>query len=213
MTITLGTITTKTFRCAIYQDDDGQRVFYTACAEIDADGANGQNGNPVAYRSDDKGLDALSSGGLSIDRSGKVVCSEEGSQDVAILGAGNEPVVLPDGTVPSQTWYVIPGKKLNDPAAFLDATTVPYVVVPPLVVHNTVGAVRGCKARVTWKGRVLECVVGDRGGLNRVGEISIAAAAKLGIPTSPRDGGVDGADVLYEVWPGVATPGYVLQPT
>jgi flavin-dependent dehydrogenase len=39
----LGTITDEGFTCTIHEDDDG-RVHFVADADIDADGANGQNG-------------------------------------------------------------------------------------------------------------------------------------------------------------------------
>lgn len=46
----------------VLQDDDG-RVHWQSGAAVDADGSNGQNGNPFAYRKDDKGLDALANAG------------------------------------------------------------------------------------------------------------------------------------------------------
>jgi hypothetical protein len=40
---TIGVIVNEGFSCKITEDSDG-RVFFTADADIDADGANGQNG-------------------------------------------------------------------------------------------------------------------------------------------------------------------------
>jgi hypothetical protein len=54
----LGKIDMEKYVCKIVEDDDG-RVHYTAGATIDADGANGQDGGPVAYRVDDSGSDAV----------------------------------------------------------------------------------------------------------------------------------------------------------
>jgi hypothetical protein len=43
----LGIITAENFACTIFEDSD-KRVHYTADADIDADGANGQNNAPAA---------------------------------------------------------------------------------------------------------------------------------------------------------------------
>jgi hypothetical protein len=200
----------------VYQDDDTDqeegRVFFTAHCEIDADGANGQEGKPVAYRADDTGSEALENGGMERTADGRVTYTDP-STDTAILGADGLPKIYPDGMVASKTWYVVPDVALDDPRAYLDAETVPYIVINPLVMHQTRSPVRGCFARVTWRGTSVNCVVGDLSGDHRIGEISIAAARALGIPNlSPRNGGVSAAEVVYEVWPGQAAPGFVLQP-
>lgn len=96
--------------------------------------------------------------------------------------------------------------------AYVDSETIPYVVVPPLIVQQTAGIVRGCKARITWNGKSVDCVVADRGPKGKIGEISIAAARAVGLHESPKNGGTDEPQVLYELWPGVAAPGFVLQP-
>jgi hypothetical protein len=206
----LGTIDGEGFACAVFQAADG-RVFFTADADIDADGANGQNGASAAYRSDDSGSEALANGGMRLE-AGKVVCAQPLARDVVILDADNQPKVFANGIVASKTWYRDRSKAPADPAAYVDAETVPYIVVPPLVVQATAGVVRGCKARVTWQGKSVDCVVADRGPTTKIGELSIAAARALGMPSSPRAGGVDAAEVLYELWPGTAAPGFMLQP-
>jgi len=206
----IGVITNEGFSCKITEDDDG-RVFFTADADIDADGANAQNGAPAAYKTDDTGTEYLANGGMKIVK-GKVICAKSWARDIVILDADNEPKVFPGGIIASMTWYRYPGKARNDPAAYVDSETVPYIVVPPLVIQSTAGIVRGCKAQVTWQGKTVDCVVADRGPSRKVGELSIAAARALGLPFSPRNGGTEKPDVLYQLWPGVAAPGFVLQP-
>jgi hypothetical protein len=206
---TLGTITNEGYACTILEDDDG-RVFYTADGDIDADGANGQNGGPAAYRSDDKGTESLANGGMAI-HNGKVICAESWARDIVILGPDNEPKVFPGGIIASLTWYRHPGKLASDPAAYVDAETVPYIVVPPLIIQATTGVVRGCKARVTRGDRSVDCVVADKGPSKKIGELSIAAARTIGLPSSPRHGGTDKPELLYELWPGVPASGFVLQ--
>lgn len=208
---TIGTITNEGYSCKITEEDDG-RVHFVADADIDADGANGQNGGPAAYKADDSGTEFLANGGMKIVH-GKVICAKPWARDIVILDVDNEPKVFPGGIIASITWYRHPGKARSDPSAYVDSETVPYIVVPPLVVQKTAGVVRGCRARATWKGRSVDCVVADKGPSNKIGELSIAAARSIGLPPSPRNGGTEKPEVLYELWPGVAAPGYVLQPS
>lgn len=204
----LGVITNRTdqgkvlFVSDIREDDDG-RVYFTADADIDADGANGQHGKQAAYMVGDAGSELLVNGGMGM-RSGKVVIMQSWARDNVILDTDNEPKVFPGGIIGCRTSYKHPGMSSKDPAAFIDAEVVPYVVVPPLIVHETAGIVLGCRARVSWNGKSVDCVVADKGPAKKTGEISIAAARALGIPASPRHGGREVADVLYELWPGVA---------
>lgn len=210
MTRVLGTITNESFSSVITEEADG-RVHYMADADIDADGANGLHGGPPAYRVYDTGSEFLANGGMKMFGE-KVVCDKSWARSIVILDTDNEPKVFPGGTIASTTWYAHPGKSKNDPAAYVDAETVPYIVVPPLVVQKTTGIVRGCKARASWNGKSVDCVVADKGPTGKIGELSIAAARALGIPSSPRNGGTEKPEVLYELWPGIAAPGYVLQP-
>jgi Fungal chitosanase of glycosyl hydrolase group 75 len=207
----LGVISGEGFSCTIFADED-ERVHFTADADIDADGANGQNGGPAAYMVDDRGTEALANGGMKMSH-GKVVCAHSWARDIVILDSDNEPKVFPGGIIASTTWYVVPGGPRGDPAAYVDAETVPYIVVPPLIVQKTAGVVRGCRARATWRGRSVDGVVADKGPRDRIGELSIAAARALGMASSPRAGGTERAEVLYELWPGIAADGFVLQPS
>lgn len=205
------TITAEGFTCNLLREVDksGQeRIAFLADADIDADGANGQHGAQAAYIIGDKGSEYLANGGL--DLKGKI--AQPWARDIFILGEDNQPKGFPGGILASTTWYRHRGKSMTDPAAYLDSMTVAYIVVPPIVISHTTGVVRGCRARVTWKGKSIDCVVGDKGPRNRIGELSIAAARLLGMPDSPRTGGITQAEALYELWPGQPAPGYELQP-
>ncbi|MBI6855918.1 hypothetical protein YA0002_24445 [Pseudomonas cichorii] len=199
----LGIISGDGYKCEIFEE--GGRVFFTADADIDADGANGQNGGPAAYMVDDTGTEYLANGGMK-RVGGKVICAAHWARSIVILGSDNEPKIFPGGVIASTTWYRVPGKALDDPAAYVDSETVPYIVVPPLIVQKTVGVVRGCLARATWNGKSVDCVVADLGPKNRVGELSIALARELGINPSPRNGGLSKPEILYELWPGMPVP-------
>lgn len=206
----LGIISGEGFKSVISEDADG-RVHFVANADIDADGANGQSGGPAAYKVDDSGTEYLANGGMKINN-GKVVCAHDWARSIVILDDDNEPKVFPGGVIASITWYCYPGKDIDDPTAYVDSETIPYIVVPPLIIQETKGIVCGCLARVTYNQQSVDCVVADRGPSGKIGELSIAAAKAIGIPSSPRNGGLAEAAVLYELWPGIAAPGFVLQP-
>lgn len=186
---------------SVWQDDDG-RVHFFADADIDADGANGQNGAIAAYRSDNKGSEDLRNGGM-IRVDGTVEWLAQWGRYIALSGPDGRPLVLPNGVIPSKTAYRWNGMSSFDPAAYVDAETVPYVVISPLIRQKARGIVLGCKAVVTWDGYSTEAVVADIGPRNRIGEISIECARRLHIPSSPRTGGMEDRTVKYELWPDV----------
>lgn len=207
----LATITAEGFTSQILREvsKSGQeRIAFLADADIDADGANGQHSAPAAYVIGDKGTEYLANGGL--DLRGKI--AQPWARDIFILGPDNQPLVFPGGILASTTWYRHRGVPMSYPAAYLDSETEDYIVVPPIIISHTTGIVRGCRARVTYKGKSIDAVVGDKGPRNRIGELSISLARKLGIPSSPKKGGLETAELLYELWPGQPAPGYELQP-
>ena len=207
---TIGTIENEGYKCVV-KEDDTNRVFFTADGDIDADGANGQGGGPAAYKTDNSGTEDLANGGMA-RKNGKVICAQNWARDIVILGPDNEPKVFPGGIIASKTWYRHKDKGVGDPAAYVDSETVPYIVVPSLIIQGTAGVVRGCKARVTRGSKSVDCVVADKGPRNKIGELSIAAARALGLNPSPRHGATEKAELLYELWPGIAASGYELQP-
>lgn len=185
-----------------------ERVWFKAGASIDADGANGQNDRPVAYNDTDTGSDKLSNGGMMIVKATGKVVGIPGKNAQAILGADGNPRIYPGGVIGSPTSYKFPGKNADELDAYVDAETVPYVVVFWAIIKGTIGKVMGCKARLTYKGNSVDCVVADSSSGHRAGEISIEAARQLGIPSSPRNGGIAEPEILYEIWPGQGVDGF-----
>jgi hypothetical protein len=187
---------------SVQQDPDG-RVFWTSGAAIDADGSNGQNGKGFAYQANDKGLDALASAGYI---KSKANGGGPNSWGTVLIDRGDGTPLDDGGGVNwySSTTYAWKGRPV--PTRYVDATTVPYVVVNPHVRKNAVGIVIGCRARITYKGTTIDAVVADVSRPQDIGELSIAAAVALGFTkaqTSPRTGGV-GSGVTFEFWPGQA---------
>ena len=88
----------------------------------------------------------------------------------------------------------------------LNAETLPFIVVPPQVILSVGALVMGCRAVVSFQGIQIEAVVGDCGPPTKIGEASIECARRLGIPSSPINGGLeqkDPRDVTYTIYPGV----------
>jgi len=80
-----------------------------------------------------------------------------------------------------------------------------YIVLPPQVIKAVAPIVLGCKAEVlnTITGLWTPAVVGDVGPHSKIGEISIATAEAIGVPSSPTTGGISDRVIYYRVYPGV----------
>ncbi len=145
------------------------------------------------------------------------VISEDGCEsfiadcDIDCDGSGGNP----DGDPYFQpdTSYHYRGKALN-------AYKVPFIVVPESIVRAVPGIVLGCRARLTYLKTTIstDCIVGDIGPSFKLGEASPAAAHRVGMPSSPIDGGDDDYNsCLFEIWPGQTTVidgvAYPLQPS
>lgn len=175
----------------VVQDDDG-RVHYTAAGRIDADGAY------RAYHPDNKsGLDDLRNAGAPGNWYG-IVCAPNGGLPWIQGQADPAP-----GFYVSATAYQWPDFAPSDPSRYVDSESVPYIVVSPLIRNAAKGVVLGCKARVTYKGKSVDAVVADIGPRKKIGELSIAAAKAVGIPSSARSGGEERQIVEYEFFPDV----------
>ena len=93
-----------------------------------------------------------------------------------------------------------------------------YIVVPPAIRDGVKGVVMGCMAQVTntLNGRHTAAVVGDIGPHKKLGEISCACAAAIGLNPSPVDGGIDEHVIEYIIFPDVPAivngKQYTLQP-
>ncbi len=193
----LATLTGEGYRSDIIEDDDG-RVHFKGDLDIDADGAY------RAYHPDNRsGLDDLRNAHTGSDwygcvtRHGSPVI--QGPDDPApgfYVSATSLHLAHDDGSQRDET----------DPRRYVDAESVPFIVVPPQIIRGVAGVVLGCKARITdtRTGRSVECVVADSGPRSKDGEASIAAAKALGINASALTGGEDDPVFLYELWPGIA---------
>lgn len=168
------------------QDPETLIISWHSGTDIDADGSNGQNGGPFAYRFDNKGLDLLANAGWP----------HGGWRSIFQTDIDGHPKTDGKGNIFSMTSYTPP----------VDAWAIPYAVVNPTVRRNAKGVVLGCHAVITYESVSVHAVVADVGPGNKIGEMSVAAAGMLRIPGNPRTGGVD-SGVTWYLYPG--TPAVV----
>lgn len=170
----------------IWSIDGGAAILFRTGMTIDADGA------PNAYNPSNTGLDDLANAG------------EPGRWDGVVSDRGGKPFVQgPGDPFPgfyvSQTALVDWSKERTDPARYVDAAKIPYIVLPGELSHQF-GARLGDFAVVVnvHRGTAANAIFADIGTL---GEGSIALADKIGVWSDAREGGTRGG-ILYLVYPG-----------
>lgn len=170
----------------VWQLPDKSAFFFSSGMTIDADGA------PNAYNPENTGLDDLSNAGIPGHWDGIV---QDQNGDLAVQRA-DDPY---PGYYVSCTSLVDRTKSRLDPRRYVDASRVPYVVLPGDLARQA-GARLGDFAVVVnmrdskWS----FAIFADVGTL---GEGSIALADNLGIWSDARRGG-RGGGLLYLVFPG-----------
>src|SRR5215211_3565387 len=184
---------------------DGSYTTSPAGMTIDGDGANGQTGGVPVYAP--KGfqpapLDFLANAGKPGNWFGIVTdTGEKDGKPVKQNASGPAP-----GAFVSATSYRWPELARIDPLAYVDAASVPYIVLPSHWRRLAIGVVLGCRATVedTKTGKVLEAAgVLDFGPRGQVGEASIACAKFFDIPSSPKHGGTTEKRFIYTFFPGI----------
>jgi len=179
--------------CAVLQYHD-KRVVFTADADIDADGS------PRAYDPiGDKGLDALANAGHKGNWWSLVTDTGYPDGD-PVIQSSSDPA---PGFYISTTSYQWSQFGRLDPLRYVDAGTVPFIVVEGYIRRRAKGVVLGCRARVTNEknGMFVDAVVADLGPLTKIGELSIAAAKAIGVDSDARTGGESEHVITYELWP------------
>ena len=187
------------------QNSDGSYTTSPAGMMIDADGANGQTGGVPVYAP--KGftpapLDFLANAGGPGDWFGVVTdTGEDDGTPVKQKASGPAP-----GAFVSATSYRWPELARIDPLAYVDAASVPYIVLPSHWRQEAIGVVLGCKATVedTKTGKILNAAgVLDFGPRTKLGEASVACAKFFGVPSSAKDGGTSEKRFIYTFFPGI----------
>ena len=170
----------------IWKLPDSSAFFFVSGMMIDADGA------PNAYNADDMGLDELSNAGEPGNWQG-VIQDKDGNP---IVQGSDDPY---PGYYISCTSLFDRTKAPLDPARYVDASKIPYIVLPGEL-ERQVGVRTGDFAFVVnlRNGRSSYAIFADTGAL---GEGSIALAENLEISSDARRGGARGG-ILYLVFPG-----------
>ena len=160
--------------------------FFEAGMTIDADGA------PNAYNAENTGLDDLANAGDPTHWDG-LVANRDG---VPFIQGPDDPF---PGYYVSCTALTDRSKSQTDPARYVDASKIPYIVLPGSLAREA-GARLGDFAVVTntRNGKSSYAIFADIGTL---GEGSIALADNLGIWSNAREGGTRGG-IIFQVFPG-----------
>jgi hypothetical protein len=163
--------------------------FYESGMTIDADGA------PNAYHPDNSGLDDLENAGAPGNWQG---LAKDANGEPFIQGA-DDPF---PGYYVSATALADHSKAVNDPARYVDASKIPFVVLPGGMARQ-MGARPGDFAAVfnQRNGKSSYAIFGDVGPHDRIGEGSVALAENLGIRSNARNGGAH-RGILYLLFPG-----------
>lgn len=173
----------------IWQLPENAAFFFVAGMAIDADGA------PNAYNPQDTGIDDLKNAG------------EPGNWNALAKDDDGQPLIQgPDDPFPgfyiSTTALSDHTKPATDPSRYVDATKIPYIVLPAGN-NRQYGLRTGDFAFVANQrnGKTSFAIFADVGPPDSIGEGSIALAENLGVRSSPRRGGTrDG--ILYVVFAG-----------
>lgn len=193
----------------LYQHEPDGSYLVHCGLNIDGDGANGISGGIACYVPVGSGLpnlDYLANAGHPGNWWG-IYCNG----GIPVLQDASMPV---PGAYISTTSLQLHQHPANRPERYIDAVAVPFIVVPKKFIDAVPGIVLGCRATAEYKGVIIEAVSADVGP--DFGEGSIALAKALGIPGSPKSGGVTGG-VIMRIYPG--TPAvvngitYALQPS
>jgi hypothetical protein len=166
--------------------------FYKSGLAIDADGAF------RAYHPNNRlGLDSLDHAGHEGNWWALVTENEKPSGRPVVQSASDP---APGFYVSTTALYDRDNPNPHDPHRYVDAATIPYVVLNPIALNY---AKLGDFATVInlQNGKISAAIVADESARNLpVGEGSIALAQALGIDANPRTGGKNG-DVVYLVYP------------
>jgi hypothetical protein len=176
----------------VFQDNDPKaRIHFLADLDVDADGA------PDAYRLDNNPKLALD----DIHASAGYPHGNWWDVIVRDLVNPDRPFVDENGFCISMTSYQRSGFDIMDRRRYLDASLIPFSVIPEFIRKVAKGTVLGCYSRVTdiTNGKSLAMVTGDESGFS-IGEVSLAGAQFFNKLFSPRNGD-ERKIYLYEFFP------------
>lgn len=176
-------------KTAIYKDTIANSIYFTSGMNIDADGSP-RAYHPVA----DSGSDHLANAGHKGNWWG--IVTENGEP---VIQGKDDPA---PGFYVSCTSLQDAAKKLTDPARYVNADSVPYIVLPNnkiLLAEIKMGDI--AKVKNLRNGRTSYAICADTGSKDKIGEGSVFLARELGINASPKTGGIRDS-ISYVVFAG-----------
>jgi hypothetical protein len=182
----------------------GNKIDFVCDFDIDADGAF------KAYNQNNKiALDYLANGGEPGNWRALVTDNGKKTGNPIVQGSNNPA----PGYYISATTYENPGFLRTDPRRYVDASSIPYIVVPngKSLFRKKFGNQLGALARVTnlRNGKTAFAVVADLGPRTKLGEGSIYLAYLLGLNGSPKGGGTEAYQIKYEILLNVKIKGII----
>lgn len=178
--------------------EDPKSFFYMSKMSVDADGA------PTAYHQDNsKALDYLGNAG----KPGNwfALITDTGKADGTPLVQGpNDPA--PGYYISATSLVMDPKLPESNPKRFVDASTIPYIALPPELRRKDRAALGDVAAVINPKnGKVKYAIFADVGSTGHLGEGSVWLANELQdnpvANPSAKKGGFDGG-IIYVVFPG-----------
>ena len=172
--------------------------FFTAAMSVDADGA------PRAYHPARPGRPSGSPPGLDDLRN----AGRPGHWFGILTDASGRPLVQ-GASDPAPGFYISPTSLTNraradarDPRHYIDATKIPYVVLPPAAMHAANARLGDIAAVFNRRNdQLVHAIFADIGPKVHIGEGSVALAKALGLPSDPKAGGVSDRILVYVVFP------------
>ena len=178
----------------VYETTDVAAAVFRGKMAICADGA------PKAYnRNDTIGLDYLANAG----RPGNWWALVTDQSGVPVVQGENDPA---PGYFVSTTALVNPNTPPNKPSHFIDASTIPFIVLPShrFGQFTTSRALRLGDVGVAYNidsGKICFAQFAELGPADKIGEASIALANALGVDSNPKKGGTSSRQIIYVVFP------------
>lgn len=191
---------------------DGINIYYSpnrlvilaSPMDVDADGS------PNAYNPQNTGLDYNQN---AKDEQGRWVGIALDINGNPFIQDSNDPS---PGYYVSTTSYQLSQYHVSSPDRYLNAETIPYLVLPATIIEAVPEICLGSSFYATnlQNEKFVNGIVGDAGPSDKFGEASMFTCSKLGLDSNPKDGGTDDKIIKITVLLGTQwNKDYPLQPS
>lgn len=178
----------------VYRKDGNNAFFYKSGLMVDADGS------PRCYHPNDAvALDNLEMAGYN-GNWWALATDNMQENGTPLIQKSSDPA---PGFYVSMTSLFDGSKPYADPARYVNAEVIPYMVIPASL-KNATNAQLGDYAAIinTVTGKITYGVFADVGPEGKIGEASMKAAEEVGVNNNPKTGGTHSKEIIYIVFPG-----------